>query len=175
MPGKWMFTDPHIGVQPIANAETTKNQPLGTIRRATYTGYSSASNNYGAGEFIYLAGAASTVVGSLVVYNPIGGTTTLAPNTANLNQPVAVAMAATGSGQYGWYQISGAAVIKKTGVPVSPSVPVYLSGTAGRVKSTAASGKQVVNGRSVNAATVAAGTSSVVVLIQRPHTQGAVA
>ena len=77
--------------------------------------------------------------------------------------------------QYGWYQIAGAAAIKKTAVAITPSVPVYISGTAGRVRGTAASGKQILGARTVNAATVAAGTSTITVLINRPHAQGAVA
>ena len=165
---EWVPVSQDIGIQPIANTETTQRHQLGVIVRAE-------SRTYGGGEFIYLKGVASTVVGSVVTYDPVNGTTTLIPNTANLNQPIAVAMSANVASQYGWYQISGAAVMKKTAVAVTPSVPVYISATAGRVKSTAASGKQIVGARSVNAATVASGTSTITVLINRSHAQGAVA
>lgn len=174
MAGRWVISDTRVFPLAIGAFSSTQHHPLGTVVRAQYTGYASGSNNYGAGEFIYLKGVASTLVGSLVTFDPLNGSTTLAPNTANLNAPVAVAMAASVASTYGWYQIAGVAVIKKTGVPVSPGVVVYLSGTTGRVKSTAASGKQVVNAKSVNAATVAAGTSTVAVLLQRPHAQGQV-
>lgn len=156
-----------LGAQPIAATQTTQAHPLGKTCKGL-------DPTYGEGEFIYLLGVASTVVGSLVSYNASTYQTTLVPNTANLNTPLAVAMAANVASQYGWYQITGLAVIKKTAVAVNPQVAVYLSGTAGRVKSSAASGKQVVNAKSANLATVASGTSTVTVLINRPHAQGQV-
>lgn len=129
----------------------------------------------GGGEFIFLRGVASTSVGSLVTYDPVNKTTTLAPNTANLAQPLAVAMAAnTSTTGWAWYQIAGAAVIKKTAVKVNPNVAIFLSATAGRVMPTVASGKEVLNARSVNAATVASATSTINVLIERPFAQGQV-
>jgi hypothetical protein len=160
-------TDPLLGIQPIAKTSTTQNHPLGMI----VEGY---DPTFGAGEFIYLVGVVSTVIGTLVVYNPLAGTTTLAPNTANLNQPVAVAMSANVAASYGWYQIEGCAVISKTATKVSPNVPIYLSATAGSVMATAASGKEVMNTRTVNAATVASAVATITALIDRPFAQGAV-
>jgi hypothetical protein len=91
-------------MQPIANTETSAKHPLGTRRR------SRSILIYGGGEFIYLKGVASTVVGSLVTYDGASsGTptyqTVLCPSTANLAQPVAVAMSANVANQFGWYQI----------------------------------------------------------------------
>jgi hypothetical protein len=165
----WMPTENRLGLQPIEVTSTVQNHTEGTIIRGV------DSTTYGGGEFIYLKGVVSTVVGNLVSYDPVAHTTTLTANTANLNQPVAVAMSANVASQWGWYQIEGAAVIKKTAVKVSPSVPVYQSGTTGRVMSTAASGKQLMNARSINAATVLSATSTITVLIDRPFLQGAVA
>ena len=128
---------------------------------------------YGEGEFIMLVGVASTVVGSLVTYNTTTYQTALSPNTANLAQPVAVAMSANTAGTFGWYQIEGLAVVKKTAVAVNVGVPVYQSATTGRVMPTAASGKQVLGARSANLATVAATVSTIIVSINRPHMQGA--
>jgi hypothetical protein len=128
---------------------------------------------YGEGEFIMLVGVASTVVGSLVTYNTTTYQTALSPNTANLAQPVAVAMSANTAGTFGWYQIEGLAVVKKTAVAVNVGVPVYQSATTGRVMPTAASGKQVLGARSANLATVASGVSTIIVSINRPHMQGA--
>lgn len=170
-----------LGIQPISQVngalpstyQTGQSQafgqahPLGTIVRATDAAL-------GEGEFIYLEGVASTVVGSLVVYNNSAGTTTLAPNTAHLAEPVAVAMSACTAGNFGWYQIGGVASIKKTAVKVSPNVPIFLSATAGRIFPTAASGKQILNAITVNAATVASATSTVLVQINRPFAQGQV-
>ena len=163
----WVISENRLGLQDIAATSTTQNVEEGTIVRAF-------DSTYGGGEFVYLKGVDSTVVGSLVTYSPTAHTTTLTPNTANLNQPVAVAMSANVSSQWGWYQVNGAAIIKKTAVKVSPNVPVYQSGTTGRVMSTAASGKQLMNARSLNAATVASATSTITVLIDRPFLQGAV-
>lgn len=166
----WYPTDSRLGVPNIYAVSSTQLEPEGTIIRGNDT----ATSGYGGGEFIYLKGVASTVVGSLVTYNPYVHSTTLSANTANQAAPVAVAMAANLAGEWGWYQIAGAAVIKKTAVKVNPNVALYQSATAGRVMSTAASGKQLVNARSLNAATVASATSTIIALIQRPFLQGAV-
>lgn len=162
---------PELGIQPIAQAAATGtvNHPLGTIVDAY-------DPTYGSGKFIYLYGVASNVVGYVVTYNQLTGITTAAPNTANLDKPLAVSMNANTSITTGsWYQVAGAAVIKKTAVKVSPSVPLYLSGTAGRVMSTAASGKQVMNCTSINAATVLSATSTITAQLAYPFAQGAVA
>ena len=163
----YVITEVTAGLPLITTTGSTQAVPLGTIVRAK-------DNTLGAGEFIYLKGVGSTVVGSLVVYDPNQLTTTLAPNTANLTNPVAVAMSANIANQYGWYQIAGVASIKKTATRVSPASAIYLSGTAGRVMATAASGKQLQNTVSVNSATVATATSTVLVLINRPACQGRV-
>ena len=49
-----------VGSQPIADTSTTKNHPLGTIVTAV-------DPTLGGGEFIYLKGVASTVVGTQTV------------------------------------------------------------------------------------------------------------
>lgn len=161
-------TENQLGVQPIAQTSTTQNHPLGTIVRAV-------DGTLGGGEFIYLLGVGSTVLGSLVTYTTTNVATVLSPNTANQAQPVAVAMSANVASSYGWYQIGGVATIKKTAVKVSPGVALYQSATTGRVMSTAASGKQLLNAKSVNVATVLSATSTITAIIDRPFLQGAVA
>ena len=161
---------PELGIQPIAQAAATGtvNHPLGFIVDAY-------DPTYGGGKFIYLYGVASNTVGSLVTYNQLTGITVLAANTANQARPLAVSMNANTSATTGsWYQISGAAVIKKTATKVSPNVQMYLSATAGRVMATAASGKQLLNSISVNAATVLSATSTITVNVQFPFAQGAI-
>lgn len=126
---------------------------------------------YGEGEFILLLGCASTIVGSLVRYNTVSYATTLVVNTAVQVMPVAVAMAAnTSTSTWAWYQISGTAVLAKTAVIVLPNVAVYISGTAGKVKSIASAGLQVVGCRS-QAVTTASASGTVLVTINRPHLQ----
>ena len=175
----YSFTENRAGMLQIANTDSgvtmangtsaipTPPATLGQVVRAF-------DPTYGEGEFILLVGVASTVVGSLVTYNATTYQTALSANTANQATPVAVAMAANTAGLFGWYQIGGLAVIKKTAVATNAQVAVYQSATVGRIMATAASGKQVLGARSANLATVASGVSTVIVSINRPHLQGAV-
>lgn len=155
------------GAQPIANTETTQKHPLGTLVRGS-------DPTYGEGEFVYLLGVANTVVGSLVKYNATTYQTALVSvaNGKNKGVPVAVAMSANVASQYGWYQIKGNAVIKKTGVAVTPQVPVFISATDGRIKVLASAGQQILGAQTANLTTVVTTTSTVVVTIDRPHSQG---
>lgn len=163
----WRIVTPEAMYQRIEDTDTTQNLALGTIALAEDT-------TYGAGEFIYLLGVASTVIGSLVSYNALTGATTLIANTANQGGPVAVAMSANVALGYGWYMITGAAVMKKTAVAVSPGVKIFISATAGRIMPTAASGKSILGARTANATTVTSTTSTVVVTISRPSAIGSV-
>jgi len=172
----YKLTSQVIGAQPIAttsvtatvaNLATGQNHPLGTVVRAK-------DPTLGEGEFIYLLGCANTVVGSVVSWNATSFLTTLVPNTANLAVPLAVAMSANVANSYGWYQIGGLATVKKTAVAVSPQVVMYISGTAGRLMTTSASGKQILGAKSANLTSVTSTTSTVVVLINQPHAQGRV-
>lgn len=156
---------PELGIQPIGLTSTTQNHPLGTIIDAY-------DPTLGGGKFIYLKGVGSTVIGSNVIYDQVNGTTTLAPSTANLAQPLAIAMSANLLGSFGWYQVSGAAVIKKTATKINPGVQLFLSATAGRVQSAALSGKEILNCITVNAATVASATSTITANLQFPFAQG---
>lgn len=154
-----------LGIQPIANTSTVQNHPLGTIVRAY-------DPTFGQGEFIYLLGVASTVVGLSVIYNATTFQTTLSPNTAQEAAPLAVAMSANVAAQYGWYQIAGLAAMKKTAVQVTPQLPIFQSATAGRIFVTSTAGKQIIGARSANLTTVTSTTSTLVVLINRPSMQG---
>ena len=165
-----------LGIQPIAvpvqattlyqTGQSTQfyasQHKLGEIVRAI-------DPTYGGGEFIYLYGVASTLLGSLVIYDQVNGTTTLAPQTSNLNKPLAVAMSACVSGYYGWYQISGAAVVKKVASAYTAGGKLYLSATTGRVTGVVASGQLIQNMYVLNAATTV--TSNVTVAINRPFAQ----
>lgn len=126
-------TDIVIGSQPIATTDTVQNHPLGTVIRAT-------DPVYGAGEFIYLKGVASTAVGSWVTYNLDDGSTTLL--AANAIGPVAVAMSANVANQYGWYQIQGKAI----GLCLAgflDNANVYATATAGSVDDAVVAGDRV--------------------------------
>lgn len=164
----YFFSNGEIGGQAIADTSTTQNHPLGKIVHATD---GATSNNLGSGEFIYLLGVASTVVGSLVTWHPTTYQTALAPVGANKPQPIAVAMSANVASQYGWYQISGLAVAKKT------SAISFAAGVAVGVKTTGlpastGSGKEIQG--CLTAAAAAGGATTVTLSIQRPHMQGRV-
>ena len=173
----YSFTENRAGMLQIANTDAGVTMANGTSAIPTPPGtlgqvVRAFDPTYGEGEFILLVGVASTVVGSLVTYNTTTYQTALSPNTANLAQPVAVAMSANLAASFGWYQIGGLAVIKKTAVAVNAGVSVFQSATTGRIMPTAASGKAVLGAKSANLATVASTVSTVIVSINRPHMQG---
>jgi len=157
-------TDPGITTANGTAAIPTPPAVLGQIERAF-------DPTYGAGEFILLVGVANTAVGSLVTYDGTTYQTTLCATTSNQARPVAVAMSANLAGSFGWYQIEGTAVVTKTtGAKVNPTVAIGVVST-GKVGASA-SGKEILGARSANAATVASATTTVNVVVNRPHLQG---
>jgi hypothetical protein len=142
----WKSVEPRVIPQAIDETSTTKNLPLGTIIRAVH-------ETYGEGEFIYLQGIGSTVVGSWVTYNVSPGVTALlAPNAIG---PVAVAMSANVASQYGWYQISGDASAKAA--DVADSGKVYIDTAAGVCDDAAVTGDRVNNAKWTSAEDTATG------------------
>lgn len=157
----YRITDGKIGYQRIADTSTTQNHPLGTVIRAS-------DPTYGEGEFIYLQGIASTVVGSAVVYNDATFLTTLAPAGNRLPEPVAFAMSANVASQYGWYQIGGTVRAAKTsGLALASNVAVGIL-TAGKVAATG-SGKEIQGALSVAKSTA---STLATLVVNRPHMQG---
>jgi hypothetical protein len=135
------ITSQVLGSQPIATNSTTQQHPLGTIVVAT-------DPTYGSGEFIYLKGLNSTAIGEWVTYNTDDFSTTLL--AANAIGPVAVAMSACVTGEYGWYQINGKAV----GLAASGYADnglVYATATAGTVDDTVVAGDRVKNAKGASA------------------------
>lgn len=116
----YALTSAYIGAQDIATTSTTQAHPIGTRVHAY-------DSTYGEGEFIYLKGVASTVVGDAVIYDTKANTTTRA--VAGSRGPVAVAMSANVASQYGWYQITGSAVVKAGTVLADGAC--YVTATAG--------------------------------------------
>lgn len=160
----YTITTPSLGFQAIATTDTaTPKVKVGTIVRAV-------DPTYGPGEFILLNGVASTVVGSLVVFDPYLGTTTLAPATGGKG-PVAVAMSANVLGSYGWYQIGGTAAVKAPNA-MTPGAEVFmLAATPGSVDDAQVNGEQVVN--AVVSTTTGTPSSGLgLIYINRPFLQG---
>lgn len=137
----YVITENRLGQSLIGSVDTTAKVPVGTILRAT-------DPTYGAGEFIYLAGVASTAVGSWVTYNSDDGSTALL--AANAIGPVAVAMAATVASTYGWYQIQGKAVGKALAGFVD-NANVYATATAGSVDDAVVAGDRVKGAKGASA------------------------
>ena len=122
--------------QAIDENSTTQNAPLGTRIQAI----DKATTDYGIGEFIYLKGVASTVVGSVVLIDQDDFSTSLA--TANDVGYLAVAMAATVASEYGWYQVKGKAVIKGLS-GLADNASLYLTSTAGSLDDAVVAGDRV--------------------------------
>lgn len=151
------------GIQPIATTSTTQQHKLGKVIRAV-------DPIFGGGEFIYLKGVASTVVGSLVTFDQYLGTTTLAPATGGVG-PVAVAMSANVANQYGWYQIEGSAAVSAPNA-MTPGAKVFmLAATPGSVDDAQVNGAQII-GAVVSTTTGTPSTGLAVIQINRPHYQG---
>ena len=150
--------------QAIADTSTTQKEKLGRIVQA-------ADPDYGVGEFIYLTGVASTIVGSVVEYDTTFQTG-LASIALATPRPLAVSMSANGASQYGWYQISGLAIVAKASA-LSLAAGAAIGATSGFAVAGATA--LLVQGALV-ATTVAGGsTTTVEVMINRPTGPGAVA
>lgn len=164
----WIISENQIGIQPIATLSTTQTHPLGKVVRAM----DQDTSGQGSGEFIYLLGVANTVAGSVVTYNTTTYQTSIAIGTANQGGPLAVAVGANVAASYGWYQIGGSAVVKKTAVIVSAAKKVYLVSSTvtgnGRISAASVTGKQVLGARSANLTAIASATSTVMVMLDRP-------
>lgn len=159
----YVITENRLGQPYITSTDTVAKVPLGSIVRAT-------DPTYGAGEFIYLKGVASTVVGSMVDYDPYLATTALSPATGGKG-PVAVAMSANVASQYGWYQISGVAAVKAPNAMVAGAEVFSLAATPGSVDDAAVAGEQIL-GAAVSTTTGTPSSGLALIVINRPFHQG---
>jgi predicted RecA/RadA family phage recombinase len=154
------YTIDRAGFQQIADTSTTKNHPLGTIVKGH-------DPTYGEGEFIYLIGVASTAVGSIVSYH-VSHQTALSGAGAAVSQPLAVAMSANGAASYGWYQISGVAVVAKSSA-VSFAAGAAVGGATGGLAAAAATSNAIAGAVVAAVASATSGGTSVTVMINRPR------
>ena len=160
----YIITSGVAGAQPIATTSTVKNHPLGKIVTAV-------DPTYGEGEFIYLLGVASTVVGSPVTFDATTYQTTLAAVGSNLPRRLAFAMSANVASQYGWYQISGMAVASKSASICCVAGAAVAVKTTGLISKTG-SGKEISGALVAATASAATGRTTVTLSIDRPHLQG---
>ena len=122
--------------QAIADTSTVQLLPLGTRVKAVDI----ASTAYGEGEFIYLKGVASTVVGSVVTYSQDDNSTALL--AANAIDPVALSMSINVASSYGWYQIFGKGVAKVLAA-FADNANCYATATAGSIDDAIVAGDRV--------------------------------
>jgi hypothetical protein len=122
--------------QAIADTSTVQLLPLGTRVKAVDI----ASTAYGEGEFIYLKGVASTVLGSVVTFSSDDFSTALL--VANAIDPVAVSMSINVASSYGWYQIYGKAVGKVLAA-FADNANCYATATAGSIDDAVVAGDRV--------------------------------
>jgi len=134
----YTIVDQALGLPKIASTSLTPwpaVAALGTIVRAV-------DPTYGMGEFIYLKGVASTLVGSWALINSDDWSTTLL--IADMKGAVGIAMSANVASQYGWYQISG----KALGLALASyadNALVYATATPGQVDDAVVAGDRVKN------------------------------
>lgn len=164
------MTDARIGMQDLEVTDTVQNHKLGTIVRWEHNQTSGTS--YGGGEAIYLKGVASTVIGSMVDYDPYLGTTVLSPATGGIG-PVAVALSANVASQYGWYAISGVVPVKAPNTAVVGAEVFSLAATPGSVDDAQVNGEQIVNAK-FTTTTGTPSTGLALIEINRPFHQGQV-
>jgi len=120
-----------VGHQALTDTSTTQLHPIGTIVKGQ-------DPTYGIGEFIYLKGVASTVVGNTAVYDSAFATTL---TVAASRGPVAVALSANVANQYGWYQIRGLAVVKAA--TVASGAACQTTATGGTIDDTTTAGQYI--------------------------------
>jgi hypothetical protein len=143
-----------------ASAAPKPESLLGKIVRAK-------DPTYGEGEFIFLKGVASTVIGDWVGYSPALATSVRA--VANGNYPLAVAMAACNTTtKYGWYQIKGVAQANGLTSITHSSGFLWLTATAGSVDDASVIGDAIINARKTTTVHVV-GTFLDTYVIDRPH------
>lgn len=135
------INSPYIVNQAIADTSTTAKLPLGTRVKAF-------DDTYGEGEFIYLKGVASTVVGSACLIRPDDFSTSLA--VANDVGSIGFAMSANVDNQYGYYQIYGKAVGKVL-ASFADNAACYLTATAGSIDDADVAGDYIANCRGASA------------------------
>ena len=156
----FFVTSPVLGSQKIATNSTVKLHPLGTIVKAV-------DATLGEGEFIYLKGVSSTVVGSIVNYDDNFQTALDTSATAGPSRPLAVAMSACVGSEYGWYQISGLAVaVKANSVSFADGAGL---GAGSGLAVAVATGSVIQSAVVRTVASAKSDVTSVKIAINRPH------
>ncbi len=171
MASDWISVNGQLGYPKPGTVDSSAAVPLGTVASFRDIG----TTALGLGEFIYLKGVASTVLGSVVSYQVSDGTaqtgtTTLWAGTVNMPVPLALATAATVASTYGWYQIGGSAICAISGTIADGDDLFYQA--AGVLSATLVAGKQALGIQAASANAVPSSGKAIATL-DRPHAQGA--
>lgn len=186
--------DPILGVVDLTIVDTQGTGPAnlvagtGSGRQSFYNevirGYDAA---LGGGEFIYAKFSGTIPAGTVCELTPtlvngeVVNSATAWAGTANAGKPLCVAVASGAANQWGWFQVEGNAIAVTAGTPVAGN-SVYFA-AAGSVQPTAVAGKQVLGAQYSTApsVTIGSGTTAItlsstqaVVMLDRPHSQGAI-
>ena len=130
-----------IFITKLTDVSSSDKEGVGTVRRE------------GDAEYIYCKGVASTIAGSVVYISDDGSYNTALLTTAAGAAPrrLAVAKAAIGNNQYGWYQTKGYCASIAGLASCAASAALYTSGTDGYVDDDSAS-QHAIHGMVFNTA-----------------------
>lgn len=146
----------------IATNDASKKADLGQCILAR----DMAATAYGDGEFIYAKGLNSTAIGECVIIDADDWSTKLA--VANDVGRIGFAMAATLTGEFGWYQVRGKAVgLSKASN--ADNVAQYLTSTAGSIDDAVVAGDRIHRVESASAVDTPS-TGLIELDIDYPHT-----
>lgn len=134
------------------------------------------STQLGEGDFIWLPGAASTILGSWCSYTTSNGvantgSSVLWAGTANLPYPLAVATCASVASTWAWYQRTGSAICAISGTIVAGNGAAWQA--AGVVQAAAVATKNVEGAIAASAEGVPA-AGQAIYLLSYPSSQTAV-
>lgn len=147
-------------IHPIANFQPINDYfvPDTTQRLPLNMKIDAVDPFWGYGEFVYGKAAAALAKGNVVVQQTTLGSYDKVPNTANLGQPVLVAMNSMAINTFGWFQKAGLAVYA-TNATVAANANVGI--TAAGVLGAFAAGKQVNGVTNLKAATATTAITNV--------------
>lgn len=155
---KYASQDYAIGMQGVGDffaADTTQRFKLGQILKAIDT-----DGDFGSAEFIY--GVASGTIAAHNLTTMVEDFSMAAnPVTANTGAPLFVSLAGMTVGQYGWFQKSGACVVK-TANSIAVGVAVGVSAATAGSADTNGAGRQILSAKVLKASTATETTSALV-------------
>lgn len=168
--------DPLLGAVKLTDIDPTGPGPLNLVAgtgssRMNFSfeilrGYDA---NLGGGEFVFAQASGTLTAGAVCQFNQsltngaIINAAALWAGTANSGDVLGVAMTAMTVGQWGWFQVSGNAIVNCSGAPVAGN-PVYWQ-AAGVVSPTLVASKQVLGAKFATAPGITLGTGSSAIVL----------